>query len=179
MSVMPRTIKSILSTVLLLSAQTSLCFAQSNNQMPPVKDENKIDPIVMRKRTADRVPGFTQSPDAPSGFPAPIYTSGVISSNFASNTKGSSPMFAGTFMTKDTPMAPYGWYKQNLSNNGWVLNKLPQTNAQKSGKVYIVSATKGDTTATVTTVKAKKGDFTIVNVTCFTQPKPAPPPRKK
>jgi hypothetical protein len=180
MSVTPRTIKPIFFSVLLLQPATvSICFAQNNNQMPALKDENKIDPIVMRKRNADRVPGFTQSPDPPSGFPAPIYTSGQFAANFTTNTKPGTSMFAGTIMTKDTAMAPYGWYKQNLSGNGWTLNKMPPTKAEKEGKAYTLSATKGDTTATVTTVKAKKGDFTIVNVTCFTQPKPAASPRKK
>lgn len=144
------------------------CLAQVSNGMPPVKDENKIDPLVMRRRLGDRVKGFTQSPDVPSGFPAPIYTSGQINANYCISS-GTNPAYAGTIMTKDSPMATYGWYKQNLSGSGWTINNLPQSKAQKEGKIYILSATKGDITTTVTSLKAKKGDFTIVNVSCFSQ----------
>jgi hypothetical protein len=163
---------------LLLAAGLCLFVGASalaeENTMPPVRPELKLDPVQMRGKYTKRVHGFmTSATTAPIGFPVPIYKSNQTSVNYVVATSGKTAVTAATIMTQDPPATPAAWYRSYLSGNGWTPTNMP-VSQQNVGKMYIMGATKGNVNVTVTCVKPKKGNFTIVNIAAMKTRSTAP-----
>jgi hypothetical protein len=148
-------------------------FAQQGD-MPPVKPEFKKDPLALRAKYSKPIPGFSQSFTPPPGFPVPIYNSNPVSANYETTTSGKTPVMTGTILTQDPAATTAGWYRSYLSGNGWTPKNMPLSQ-QRTGEMYVMGATKGSIDLTVTCVKPKKGNFTIINITAITMPPVAPP----
>jgi hypothetical protein len=129
-------------------------------------DPNDVRQQVIAKLNEKSKGAYTMTTEPPSGFPVPIYP-GVENATY---TARGQQVMSGTMKTSDPPATVINWYKQAISQRGFNTTEHAKSPAEESGRAGVITASKDDTTLTISTV-APSAKYSLINITSIKIPK--------